>query len=243
MTEGRFNELVNLYLDHEISPRDFQLLRKELAVGERKQQFEALRRIHSAEKQVLAQLCGNASSEQRRCSLAKRATRAINDARVQFEERRKGLVLLVQFSAATAAVAVTVSVLYQDSVQALDVEVSDAQMAEAPSAEVRELFLANLNSPNANSRLVVDRQGRALALISYQDQGEVQIQPLQAVPESNIFSLGKALESARPQMPNPSELLENRSPTIPVRQLPGTAAPIVLVEETQGAGAVVGFAY
>ncbi|WP_309380329.1 hypothetical protein [Cerasicoccus frondis] len=214
-----------------------------MADAKRKQQFEALRRIHTAEKQALAIMCNNPQTELRRCSLTQRATRAINDARVQFEERRKGLVLLVQFSAATAAVAVTVGMLYQDSVQSLNVELSDAQLANSSAEGIREHLIAQINSDNTSSRLLVDHSGRALALVSYRDQGEVQIQPLQTVPESNIFSLGRALEAARPQMPEPSELLENRSPTIPVRQLPGTATPIVLVEETQGAGAIVGFAY
>ncbi|GHB98968.1 hypothetical protein [Cerasicoccus arenae] len=244
MTDTRFNELVNLYLDREISPRDLQVLRKELTDQERKQKFESLRRIHNAERQALALICGNPQRELRRDSLTQRATRAINEACIKFEERRKGLVLLCQFSAATAAIAVTVGLLYRDSVEALEVEVSpEADMTGTPPIDVREHLLAQLNSPNSNSRLIIDQSGRPLALVSYRDQGEVQIQSLQTVPESNIFRLGRALEAARPQLPNPAELLENRSPTIPVRQFPGTATPVVLVEESQGAGAVIGYAY
>ncbi|WP_309400368.1 hypothetical protein [Cerasicoccus maritimus] len=243
MTEGRFKELVNLYLDREISPRDFQLLRSELSQAERKKQFEALRRIHNAEKQALALICGNPQAGLRRGSLTQRATRAINDAKVQFEERRKGIVLLGQFTAATAAVVVTVGLLYQDSVEEMAVQLSDTQLAEGSADDIREHLLAQLHSGSSGSRLLVDQSGRAVALVSYRDEGEVQIRPLQSVPESNIFSLGQALEAALPHMPEPAELLERRNTSIPLRQLPGTAAPIVLVEESQGAGAVVGFAY
>lgn len=245
MTDARFKELVNLYLDREISPRDFQNLRTELASPERKSQFEALRRVHQAEKQALQFLCRGAACQERRNTLANRATKAINDARLRFEERRKGLVLLGQFTAATAAIAVTVGVIYQDSIEALEVDAgSETDLAEAHQV-IRDRYLAQITNPNSrsNARLIMDESGRALALISYADEGEVQVQSLQSVPEGNIFRLGKALEAIRPQLPDPAELLKDREPIIPARQLPGTAAPIVLVEENQSTGAVIGYAY
>lgn len=243
MNDARFKDLVNLYLDREINPRDFQLLRSELAEPERKRQFESLRRIHVAEKQALTIICG--CHDEKRHSLTERASRAMNDARVHFEERRKGLVLLTQFTAATATIAVTVGLLYRESVESSEVESGPAaNLAETPQ-DVRDRLMARLSAlPVDPSHLIYDQQGRAIALVSFDQVGEAQVQPLQAVPEGNIFKLGRAaLEAARPQFPDPSELLENRQPSIPVRHLPGTTAPIVLVEETQGAGEVVGYAY
>lgn len=245
MTDGRFKELVNLYLDREISPRDFQQLRQELAKADRKRQFESLRRVHLVEKQAFQLLCDQPSDESRRNTLAARATKAINDARLRFEERRKGMVLMGQFTAATAAIVVTVSIVYHESIEALEVEAgSDTELAAANQI-IRDRYLAQITNPanQGNARLIMDESGRALALVSYQDEGEVQVQSLQSVPEANIFRLGQALEAARPQLPDPSELLEDRSPVIPARQLPGTAAPIVLVEENTSPGAIVGYAY
>jgi len=245
MTDTRFKELVNLYLDREINPRDFQALRQELADAVRKRQFETLRRIHLAEKQALAMLCSEQPSSARRNTLAGRATKAINDAKLRFEERRKGLVLLGQFTAATAAIAVTVGVVYHDATEAIEAEIGAEPDLVDANQVLRERYLSQITNSDrlSNARLILDESGRALALVSYAVEGEVQVQSLQTVPEANIFRLSQVLEAARPHLPDPSEMMDKRAPIIPERQLPGTAAPIVLVEEDQGFGAIAGYAY
>ncbi|MGE9295488.1 MAG: hypothetical protein ACQKBV_04290 [Puniceicoccales bacterium] len=242
MTNARFKELVNLFLDREISPRDLECLRRELGSAERKEEFQELRRIHTAEKQAIAMLSGG-KCEPRQRSISKRACDAINDARVGFEERRKGLVLLSQFTAATAAIAMTVGFVYRGSVEALGVEEDpNARLVQANGIRFQPRATA---APTASiQRILVDRQGRAIALVSIDQSENVDVQPMQTVSEGGIFSLGKALESIKPEFPTCSELMESApASNLTVYELPGTSAPIVFAEDQRGAGKVVGFAY
>lgn len=54
MTDGRFEKLVNLYLDKEISPEELSDLKAEIAHNlVRRQKFERLCRVHSASRKAL----------------------------------------------------------------------------------------------------------------------------------------------------------------------------------------------
>jgi hypothetical protein len=57
MTDSRFEQLVNLYLDKEISPEGFAALKKELAESaERRQTFQQYRSLRAAENRII---CGS----------------------------------------------------------------------------------------------------------------------------------------------------------------------------------------
>ncbi|MEO0793743.1 MAG: hypothetical protein AAFX93_01195 [Verrucomicrobiota bacterium] len=246
MTNARFKQLVNLYLDREISPRDLECLRRELSDPQRKKEFQDLRCVHEAEKKALSLLCGDdVNQSAKRCSISERAAHAFNEARLRFEERRKGMVLMAQFSAATIAIAFTVGFLYRDSVESLEVEAGpEADLAQSQNLELRRQLEAQLNVPISSARLLRDEAGRTIALVSLENRGEVYVQPVQVVSESNLLSLGDALDSINPGMPEPSSLLDRREVQIPFRQIPGSTAPIVLVEETSfGSMVTIEFAY
>ncbi|MEM8549550.1 MAG: hypothetical protein AAGF10_02060 [Verrucomicrobiota bacterium] len=53
MTDGRFEQLVNLYLDKEISPEEFSVLKQELARSAlRRNAFKEARRLRAAERNI-----------------------------------------------------------------------------------------------------------------------------------------------------------------------------------------------
>ena len=54
MTEARFEQLVNLYLDKEISPEDFAVLKQELATSAgRRRTFREFRSLRAAENRII----------------------------------------------------------------------------------------------------------------------------------------------------------------------------------------------
>lgn len=245
MNAARFQKLAGQLLDHEISPRDLDALRKALECPERRKDFERLKRIHAAEKAAMSLLFGDRPLKR---SLTNRAAHAFSEARLRFEERRKGLVLLGQFSAVTAAIALTVSFLYRGSINALAVEDQPETSRFASGGagmDVRQRLQQELRRPIAGTRLLVDQRGRAVAMLSVDEAGATRIEPIQTVSEGSLLGLAKALESAKPTLPSPSELLDEQSVAgqSPVQCLPGTSAPVTLVIERTPTGAVVGYAY
>lgn len=240
MTRARFKQLVYLYLDREISPRDLAALRTQLETDQRRQEFARLRRIHQAEKQAFAALDCAGAGNLTRSDLAQRAARAISEARLKFEERRKALVLFGQFSAATVAIAFTVGLIYEDSVTAYEVEDGpDARLAEGHT-DIRQHLQRQLNQPLTGPRLLLDREGRAIALVSWDGAGEPQVQPLNTVSEASpLKAFAEALKAARTELPEPGI----PRVAMPEDLLPGTSAPVSLAREEVGSGAVVGYAY
>jgi len=244
MTNARFKEIVSLFLDREISPRDLESLRSELENPQRKREFEEYRRLHQAEKRAMSLLFGATDDAARvKRSISRRACDAISEARVRFEERRKGLVLVGQFTVATAAIAITVGFLYRDSVRAFDVKENQWNTQLGPN-QLAGIQLNPLNgSEGASLRLILNGDGQPASLVTVDtwEANDLQVAPV--VSESSLFRLGSALEALKPKFPQPTALLDAEIDEPSVRELPGTSAPIVFVQEDEGSGKIVGFAY
>jgi len=239
MTNARFKEIVSLFLDREISPRDLELLRRELQKPERKREFEEIRRIHNAEKQAIALLFSGSERPRSRPNIGSRACNAIHEARVQFEERRKGIVLLGQFTAATAAIALTVGFLYRGSVQALEVDETPTGPPIA-GADLRQIQ-PSARLQNAVNGVLVDNQGRAVALVSFeQPTADFVLEEAPAVSEGSLFGLSRVFDAFAP---SPSPTMAPKEDAFPVRELPGTSAPVVLVDDSDETRQIAGFSF
>ena len=94
-------------------------------------------------------------------------------------------------------------------------------------------------------KLSADRKKALAGIDDYNEAGTARIEPLQTVAEGSLRGLAKALESVKPTLPTPSELMEASAvaPEVSVQCLPGTSAPVTLVVDQPRTGAVVGYAY
>src|SRR5690606_31826817 len=118
MTDAKFKQLVNSFLDREISQKDHLLLSREVASSpQRRTEFERYKRLHAAERQALARLFaasdggdvlgeppaegedgaqGVISEERRRVAeqLKARAARAWSEVQLLTVERKKRRLLI-----------------------------------------------------------------------------------------------------------------------------------------------------
>lgn len=160
MTDAKFKQLVNSFLDREISQKDHLLLAREVASSaERKAEFERYRRLHAAERQALARMFATGSavgatagvaaaeggggiSEERRAmaeALKARAARAWSEVQLLAVERKKRMLLIVQFGLAAVSIGLAAVVLCRQSMRAIPGSNAYRKEAEALNTESAHL--------------------------------------------------------------------------------------------------------
>ncbi len=219
MTDSRFEQLVNLYLDKEISPEGFAVLKKELAESaERRATFQQYRNLRAAENRIIR---GSYVPD------------PADDIMPEPSRSQKLFAYLTQIGGMAAAVALSVGaflyVTRSDSVQ-LDSIAQDASqlrgkldarqivvvMDSAPSRELMERLMDLQNTHAVVATRIGDRQGWVVTPVNYQPVPANPLQSLETAQPVSIEELAMRVRCLR-QM----------------QELPGTSAPVSLPGEHQ----------
>ncbi|MBC2593265.1 hypothetical protein H5P28_03225 [Ruficoccus amylovorans] len=224
MTDSRFEQLVNLYLDKEISPEGFAALKKELASSaERRATFQQYRSLRAAESQIIRDSY---------------VPDPADDIIPEPSRSQKLFAYLTQIGGMAAAVALSVGafiyVTRSDSLQ-LDTIARDVSqlrdkldarqivvvMESAPSREQLIQRLMSLKNSNPHA-VVATRIGEQQAWVV------TPVMKYEVVSQNNPFAV---LEAGQPA--SIEEMAMRMSCLRQMAELPGTSATITLPAEEQ----------
>lgn len=228
MTDGRFEQLVNLYLDKEISPEGFAALKKELAESaERRRTFQQCRNLRAAENRII---CGSYVPD------------PADDIMPEPSRRQKLFAYVTQIGGMAAAVALSVGafiyVTKSDSDQ-LDTISQDASqlrgqmdvrhiivvMDAAPSRELMQRLMEQQNTHAVVATRIGDRgQNWVVTPISYEAPPANPLQPLVNAQPVSIEELAMRVRCLREMQELPGTSATVSLPDRPALDLPLMAA-------------------
>lgn len=228
MTDAKFKQLVNSFLDREISQKDHLLLSREVASSpQRRTEFERYKRLHAAERQALARLFadsggedpladadgdaeGNASGgigdERRRMAeqLKARAARAWSEVQLLTVERKKRRLLIWQFVLAGLALLCAALALYRQSVGTIPGSGNYRKESEAinpESAHLAQLRDQLRQRQGISVGWISNERGDPVALVGRNDEGGVFVMTSSELPRlspTQLSTLLSQLPSAGP---------------------------------------------
>lgn len=224
MTDAKFKQLVNSFLDREISQKDHLLLSREVAISrQRRAEFERYRRLHAAERQALARLFASDEGvddldetddalgqdaesgqdrRQRAEQLRARAARAWSEVQLLTVERKTRRLLILQFVLAGFALLFAALALYQYSVGTIP---GGSYHKESEALNPESAYLARLREQllareGISVGWISNERGDPVVLVGRNDEGEVFVMTSSEVPQLSRPQL-TALLNQIPQPP------------------------------------------
>lgn len=247
MTDAKFKQLVNSFLDREISQKDHLLLSREVAASpQRRTEFERYRKLHAAERQALAQLFAvnggvdplgdpdeeaaegleiSAERQQRAEQLKARAARAWSEVQLLTVERKKRRLLIWQFTLAGLALLFAALALYRQSVGAIPGSGNYRKESEAlnpESSHLAHLREQLLSRQGISVGWISNERGEPVALVGRNDEGGVFVMTSSELPRLSHLQLSALLN----QLPPPAS-----STPAPPAVLPASVAGVPLTAQ------------
>ncbi|MDP0496729.1 MAG: hypothetical protein Q7Q73_11035 [Verrucomicrobiota bacterium JB024] len=228
MTDSRFEQLVNLYLDKEISPEGFATLKKELAESaERRRTFQQYRSLRAAENRII---CGSYVPD------------PADDIMPEPSRRQKLFAYVTQIGGMAAAVALSVGAfiyvtksdadqldtISQDASQLrgqMDVRHIIVVMDAAPSRELMQRLMEQQNTHAVVATRIGDRgQSWVVTPVAYEAPPVNPLQPLVNTQPISIEELAMRVRCLREMQELPGTSATVSLPDRPTLDLPLMAA-------------------